>query len=105
MKSKVVDDTLYLFFYDDFDYHNIQMIKTEAIDRITHTKANHIVIDLKHISFIDSTGIGFILARYKQARVLDKTLLLANVSSQNRVILNMSGIFQIIECKISEVQA
>lgn len=104
MKFLTCKDTLYVFFYGDFDYQQIQNIKEEVIHVLGETKQNKVIFDLENINFIDSTGIGFILARYKQLHKKQKELQLANISNENKVILTMSGVFQIITLIKSEVK-
>ncbi len=104
MKYLVEKEVLYFYFTGDFDYLEIQTIKQEVILILNETSSKKVVFDLEDIKFIDSTGIGFILARYKQLHKQQKLLLLSNISSENKVILAMSGVFQIIDLIKSEVK-
>lgn len=53
---------------------------------------------------MDSTGIGFVLARYKQLQKLHAQLILCNLSRVNQTLFKMSGIFQIMKHERNEVK-
>ena len=52
--------------------------------------------DFKDVTFIDSTGIGFLLARYNQVQSYQGELILRNISPAIRRLFALSGIFQIM---------
>lgn len=54
-------------------------------------------LDFEEVSFIDSTGIGFVLARYKQLEKMDARLVLCNLSKSNQTLFQMSGVFQLMK--------
>ena len=58
----------------------------------------------QEVTFVDSTGIGFVLARYKQLQKLHAQLILCNLSRVNQTLFKMSGIFQIMKHERNEVK-
>ncbi|MEG1066699.1 MAG: anti-sigma factor antagonist [Erysipelotrichaceae bacterium] len=97
MKFKVEKNTLYLYFYYDLDHLAIMNIKVIVIDLIDKYKTKNVVMDFEEVSFIDSTGIGFVLSRYKQISKYGGELVVSNLSISNKRLFDMSGIFQIIK--------
>ena len=57
------------------------------------------VIDLKGLDFIDSSGIGFVIGRYKVIRKRNGVIEIINAGKKVRKILDMSGIGKIIKIK------
>lgn len=55
-----------------------------------------IVIDLSDVAFMDSTGIGFLIGRYKKASRLAMPLYIAKPNFAADKILNLSGIYSLI---------
>ena len=68
MKHQMIGNTLYFYFYGDFDNLAVQKIKETCIQLIDHFEPSAVKMDFEEVSFIDSTGIGFVLARYKQLK-------------------------------------
>lgn len=96
MKYMNKNNILYFYFENDFDYMTIQTIKDRIIEIINQESFIKVIFDFKEVSFIDSTGIGFVLARYKQLKKKNCELYLSNLSKENKIIFEMSGVFQIL---------
>lgn len=104
MKHQMLNDTLYFYFYGDLDNLTVMNLKQICIDLIDLKKPKTVVMDFEEVTFIDSTGIGFVLARYKQLNHLNGELKVANLSKSNMTLFHMSGIFQIIKYERNEVK-
>ncbi|MDE6585293.1 MAG: anti-sigma factor antagonist [Clostridia bacterium] len=61
-----------------------------------NVNVNKIVIDLSDVAFMDSTGIGFLIGRYKKAAKLSTPLYIAKPNFAADKILNLSGIYSLI---------
>ena len=104
MKYLKRKDALYFYFFNDFDYMYIQSIKNEIFRIIEKEKVKRVYFDFTKTTFIDSTGIGFVLARYRELSKRKIELILCNLSKENKIIFEMSGIFQIIRHQENEVK-
>lgn len=97
MKHQFMDETLYLYFYGEFDNLSVGNLKQICIDLIDKYQPKIVKLDFEEVSFIDSTGIGFVLARYKQLKKINAELIICNLSKSNMTLFHMSGIFQIMQ--------
>lgn len=97
MKHQMIGNTLYFYFFNDFDNLAIQKLKPICIDLIDQWQPAVVKMDFEEVDFIDSTGIGFVLARYKQLSKMGSKLVICNLSRTNQTLFHMSGIFQIID--------
>ena len=61
-----------------------------------NTAVKRIIINLSEIAFMDSTGIGFLIGRYKKASRLSLPLYIENPNFAADKILNLSGIYSLI---------
>ncbi|MCD8089117.1 MAG: anti-sigma factor antagonist, partial [Clostridiales bacterium] len=57
----------------------------------------NIIFDLKQVTFIDSSGIGYIIGRYKHCIFSGGKTAFVNVSRTAEKILEISGILKIIK--------
>ena len=55
-----------------------------------------VIINLSEVAFMDSTGIGFLIGRYKKAAKLKMPLYVSNPNFAADKILNLSGIYSLI---------
>ena len=65
MKHQYKDGTLYFYFYGDLDNLTVCNLKQICIDLIEEYKPKIVKLDFEEVTFVDSTGIGFVLARFK----------------------------------------
>lgn len=96
MKHQFIDGTLYFYFYGDLDNLTVCNLKQICIDLINKYQPKVVKLDFEEVTFVDSTGIGFVLARYKQLQKMKAELVVCNLSNVNQTLFKMSGIFQII---------
>lgn len=83
----------------DLDHHSADASRDIIDDKIKDEKYNKIVIDLQKLDFIDSSGIGFVIGRYKVIRKRNGIIEIINANKKVRKILDMSGIGKIINIK------
>lgn len=91
------DKTLYIYLSGEMDECSAQTARAKC-DRLIeeHINAKKIVINLSEIAFMDSTGIGFLIGRYKKAGALGVPLYVEKPNFAADKILNLSGIYSLI---------
>ncbi|WP_132995726.1 STAS domain-containing protein [Sporanaerobacter acetigenes] len=92
-----IEDILIIKFKGELDHHSTEEAR-EKIDiwYLDEGKKN-IVFDLRELNFMDSSGIGLIMGRYKMCEENGGKVSIVSSSSNVIRILRMSGILKIIE--------
>ncbi|MEY8428562.1 anti-sigma factor antagonist [Lachnospiraceae bacterium 46-15] len=81
----------------ELDHHSAEYLRGEA-DRILGEKSiRSIVFDFERTSFMDSSGIGLIMGRYKNIRFTGGKVTAVRANEQIRRILTLSGMHKVIE--------
>ena len=89
--------TLTIHLPAEVDHHNAERLKQGA-DRIIQNKAIRCVIfDFGNTEFMDSSGIGMSMGRYKTVRFMGGNVIAVRVSERIRRILTLSGIYKIMD--------
>ena len=97
MQYQIKENCLTIFLPAEVDHHNAEEIKREA-DRLLGTRnIRSIIFDFEKTSFMDSSGIGMIMGRYKNIRFAGGTVLAVRVNARIRRILTLSGVYKYIE--------
>lgn len=91
------DKILYINLSGEMDEYTAQEARAKC-DRLIEENANakKVVINLSEVAFMDSTGIGFLIGRYKKASRLAVPLYIENPNFAADKILNLSGIYSLI---------
>ncbi len=93
-------DILILRLKGELDDVSVVDLRLRISNYIDDYKINHLVLNLQDLSFLDSSGIGFIIGRYHQLRKRNGDITISNVNSRIERIIYVSGLAKI--CKIRE---
>ena len=98
MESKFYDKDklLILKITDEIDDHNVQNIRRKADYEIERYMPRKVIFDFDSVTFMDSSGIGLLIGRYKFANMLGGKLEVANLTQNVKKIFEMSGILKLI---------
>ena len=76
----------------EIDHHSAGVIRNELEREIKRTGAINIALDFGRVAFMDSSGIGMIIGRYKTVKALGGNIIIFDASEQVRRLLKMAGI-------------
>ncbi len=92
------DEVLYIRLCGEVDEHNAAAARRDAdklCDRFA-SRTRRAVFDLESVSFMDSTGIGFLIGRYKKFTRYGVPVYVTKPSTATDRILQMSGVYTLI---------
>lgn len=82
----------------EIDHHTAQKIKQVVVDEFAKSNAKNIVFDFAHVTFMDSSGIGMIIGRYKELSASGGRVFAINIGQEIGRIFEISGLKKIIPC-------
>ena len=95
---------------EEIDEFKAKEIRRKADYEIERFMPKRVIFDFNRVSFMDSSGIGMVIGRYKQTSLLGGKMELANLRPSVRKIFEMSGVLRLIpeidleQEKLSELQ-
>lgn len=97
IKSRIVNKTLYILLSGELDEYTASTVR-KNLDALMNTEKGfvQIVLDLSELTFMDSTGIGVLIGRYKKMKELNKPIFITNPSRNAERIFKMSGLYDIM---------
>lgn len=97
MKYQVRENYLTIYLPNELDHHNAELIRREADRQIERNHIKYIIFDFADTNFMDSSGIGVIMGRYKKISLIGGEIWAMNTSERVRKILAMSGVAKIMQ--------
>ena len=89
--TSLSDGVLTAYLSGDIDHHSAAEMR-EVIDHQAEScLPDRLVLDFGGVTFMDSSGIGLIMGRYKLMRSMHGTLAAANVSPRLKTIIHLAG--------------
>ena len=94
---KVIDNYLMIRMPNEIDHHHSAKISKTADEYIMDEEVGNVVFDFERTTFMDSSGIGIIVGRYKKIACFGGKVFAINADSRIRRILLLSGLHKIVE--------
>jgi stage II sporulation protein AA (anti-sigma F factor antagonist) len=89
----------------ELDHHTAEILRNEVHATLDQKDIKHIVLNLELLSFMDSSGLGVILGRYKHIKNSGGEMIVCAISSEVKRLFEMSGLFKIIRLDTDETNA
>ena len=94
---EILKSTLIIHMKEDLDHHSAIFIREQADKLIEQKNVKNVIFDFSKVSFMDSSGIGVIMGRYKKLlHVVGDILGVVGVSDRIDRILKLSGLYKIM---------
>lgn len=96
----VKKDILILRLKGELDDISVSDLRNRVTKYIDDYNIMHLVVNVGELSFLDSSGIGFIIGRYHQLKKKGGDVTISNIQGKTERIIYVSGLAKI--CKIRE---
>lgn len=83
----------------EIDHHTAALLRAELDREIETRSIKKLVLDFEEVTFMDSSGIGVIVGRYKKLEAMGGELSIIRIKNNVDKILEISGIKKIIQCE------
>ena len=80
----------------ELDEYSASYTRNYLDDLFKTPNFSQVIIDLSELEFMDSTGIGVLIGRYKKLKNLRIPIYICNPSLHIEKIFNMTGLFEIM---------
>lgn len=96
-RFEVNGQTMVIRLMEDLDHHNAVYIREMADEFIEKYPINRIIFDFRGVEFMDSSGIGVIIGRYKKMSYVDGEVYVCDVNKNVDRIFQMSGLYKLVK--------
>lgn len=97
LKFQKIEDKLIVFMMGELDHHSAEEVRSKIDDRLDRESIAKLILDFKDVSFMDSSGIGVVIGRYKKMTMKKGNISIANVNNSVKRVFDLSGMFKIIK--------
>lgn len=97
MDYQVQENCLTIFLPKEVDHHNAEEIRKRADAVIEKNHIKYVIFDFKNTEFMDSSGIGAIMGRYRMIQLLNGEVWAVHTNARIKKILTLSGMTKIMQ--------
>jgi stage II sporulation protein AA (anti-sigma F factor antagonist) len=99
---EIKHDVLCIRLSGELDHHTADELREKVMNTIVKNNVRHIILNLERLSFMDSSGLGVILGRYKQIKQVHGEMVVCAISPAIHRLFDMSGLFKIMYLEPTE---
>ena len=88
--------TLIVFISGEIDHHTAEKLRTQTDQNLERMKGKNIIFCLQEVDFMDSSGIGVMIGRYKNIQSLQGRIAVACAGEKIQEILSLSGLGKLL---------
>lgn len=82
----------------ELDHHSAEEVRAKIDDRIDRENIKEVILNFSKVTFMDSSGIGVVIGRYKKLQNKSADIAVSNLSASVKKVFQLSGLFKIIKC-------
>lgn len=90
-------DVLTAYLAGEIDHHSARLLREETDEALLLRRPKTLVLDFSGVSFMDSSGVGLVLGRYKKAAAIGCRTAVRGAKPREKRILALSGLPQLVE--------
>ncbi|MDT8716504.1 anti-sigma F factor antagonist [Clostridium sp. 19966] len=90
------DNILIAYLLGELDHHSAEEVRSKIDDKIDREKVNKLIISFYGVTFMDSSGIGVVVGRYKKLSMRKGIVCIAEAKDPVKKVFELSGMFKII---------
>ena len=92
VQIKTVGDTVTAYLSGELDHHSAKEMREAVDNAVELNMPSKLVLDFKGISFMDSSGIGLVMGRYRMFAKTGAQLYITGASPQIYKVMKLAGI-------------
>ena len=96
IKCETNNNALFIYMCGELDEYSASFVRSKLDYIFSSTNYNQVVFDMTDLDFMDSTGIGVLIGRYKKLKGTNTPIYIKNTNSHVEKIFKMSGIYEIM---------
>ena len=102
MEIKAHGEVLTVYLQGEIDHHSAKTMREEIDEAIDFNMPTLLILDFEQVTFMDSSGIGLVMGRYRNLSRRGAKLHITGTSPQIYKVMKLSGIEKLAtidECK------
>ncbi len=97
MQTAISDKSLTVYLSGEIDHHNAAQLRQAADKELIKHSPEELIIDFTRVTFMDSSGVGLVMGRYKTAASIGCKTVVTGLRDRDKKILQMSGLANKVE--------
>lgn len=94
---------IHVYLEGEIDHHSASIIRVSIDDAVLSKRPQTLVLDFGKVTFMDSSGIGLVMGRYKIMKNFGGRIIVDNLSAGAYRVMKLAGLERLGEIRQKEV--
>lgn len=103
VKVEVNEKKLLALIDGEVDHHSAKSIRTVIDAAIENNQPNQVILDFSAVTFMDSSGIGLVMGRYKIMQAIGGIVTIQNPPTHIKKVMQIAGLDKIASINNTKV--
>jgi stage II sporulation protein AA (anti-sigma F factor antagonist) len=86
------DELVTVYLTGEIDHHSAGEIREEIDRSLESNRPKQLVMDFKNVGFMDSSGIGLVMGRYKLMQTMGGNVKIINTPNHIKKVMKLAGL-------------
>lgn len=94
---KIREDAVTAYLSGEIDHHSAVQLREKIDESVIRSNAHRLILDFALVTFMDSSGIGLVMGRFRLMQENQGTLALQNLPGPIRKVMRLAGLDKLAE--------
>ncbi|GMA60681.1 anti-sigma F factor antagonist [Alicyclobacillus fastidiosus] len=96
VNSRYENGVLVISLQGELDHHAVEQMRDDIEEQLAHSDYQGLVMSFRNIDFMDSSGLGLILGRFRSVSQRGGQMALCEVGPSLKKLFEMSGLLKVL---------
>lgn len=92
VRIDIQQKTLIATLIGEIDHHSVKEMRLDIDSAISEIVPTKLILDFSQVTFMDSSGIGLVMGRYKMIDEIKGKIIIRNPSMHIKKVMKLSGL-------------
>ncbi len=97
VEIQIRDQVVQAYLSGEIDHHSAVQLRQQIDESILQADARQLILDFAMVTFMDSSGIGLVMGRFRLMQENEGTVLLRNLPTPIRKVMKLAGLDKLAE--------
>lgn len=97
VEIQIRDQVVQAYLSGEIDHHSAVQLRQQIDESVMQADARQLILDFAMVTFMDSSGIGLVMGRFRLMQENEGTVLLRNLPTPIRKVMKLAGLDKLAE--------
>ncbi len=97
VEIQIKEDTVRAYLSGELDHHSAVGIREKIDESVMQSKPQQLILDFAMVTFMDSSGIGLVMGRFRLMQEMGGKVILQNLPAPIRKVMKLAGLDKLAE--------